>query len=162
MTAAHLSNDNSKTKGVSTLNQAYLRSIFSKHRQRRWSSNHSYREMPGGKNKKPTCDLCCDSLEKQHEILTCEGDCGCIVHRYCAGVTKRHYEDLTKGSSPFVCQWCSLKTSHAIIQQLQSEVAALKLELVEAKASITKQSQALYLVSQAEKKDLRLSCNTTT
>ena len=109
--------------------------------------------MPGGKNKKPTCDLCCDSLEKQHEIhvLTCEGDCGCTVHRYCTGVTKRHYEDLTKDSSPFVCQWCSLKLSHAIIQQLQSKVASLKLELVEAKASITKQSQALYLVSQAEK-----------
>ena len=108
--------------------------------------------MPTGRSKKATCDLCCDSLEKQQEILTCEGDCGCTVHRYCAGVTKRHYEELTKGSSPFVCQWCSIKTSHAIIQQLQSEVASLKSELVEAKATITKQCQALELVSQVEKK----------
>ena len=88
--------------------------------------------MPG-KNKKPTCDLCCDSLDKGQEILKCEGDCGCTVHRYCAGVTRRHFEQLDKGSIPFVCQWCTLKTTHTIIQQLQSEVATLKLELAEAK-----------------------------
>ena len=82
-------------------------------------------------------DLCCDSLEKSQEILKCEGDCGCTVHRYCAGVTKRHYEDLTKGSTPFVCQWCNLKLARTTIQQLQSEVASLKLELVEAKAAAT-------------------------
>ena len=25
--------------------------------------------MPAGKSNKPTCELCCDFLEKQHEIL---------------------------------------------------------------------------------------------
>ena len=34
-------------------------------------------------------------------------------------------------SSPFVCQWCSPKLSRNIIQQLQSEVASLKQELME-------------------------------
>ena len=52
-------------------------------------------------------------------------------------MTKRHYEDLTKGSTPFVCQWCNLKLARATIQQLQSEVASLKLELAEAKAAAT-------------------------
>jgi hypothetical protein len=42
-----------------------------------------------------------------------------------------------------------MKTSHAIIQQLQSEVASLKAELVEAKATIVKQGE---LISQTEKK----------
>lgn len=88
--------------------------------------------MPG-KTKKSTCDLCCDSIDKGQECLKCEGDCGCTVHRYCAGVTKRHFEELSKGSTPFVCQWCALKTTHAVIQQLQSEVASLKLELAEAR-----------------------------
>ena len=86
--------------------------------------------MPG-KNKKPTCDLCCDSLDKGQEILKCEGDCGCTVHRYCAGVTRRHFEQLDKGSIPFANGARSKR--HTIIQQLQSEVATLKLELAEAK-----------------------------
>ena len=76
--------------------------------------------MPGRSTKKLACDLCCDSFEKGHEILKCEGDCGCTVHRYCAGVTKKHYEELAKGNSPYVCEWCTLKTTHAVIQQLQS------------------------------------------
>ena len=95
--------------------------------------------MPG-KQKKPICDLCCDSLEKGQKILKCEGDCGCTVHRYCAGVTKRHFEELSNGSTPYICKWCTLKSTHAIIQQLQSEVASLKLELAEAKASANQAS----------------------
>ena len=77
--------------------------------------------------------------------------CGCDVHRYCAGVTKRYYEELTNGSAPFICQWCRMKTSLAIIQQLQSEVASLKVELVEAKETIIKQGKELELISQSEK-----------
>ena len=90
--------------------------------------------MPG--KKKATCDLCCDTLDKGQDILTCEGECGCTVHRYCAGVTKGHFEKLSKSSTPYVCEWCSLKTTQSIIQQLQSEIASLKLELSEAKAAL--------------------------
>ena len=59
------------------------------------------KKMP---KKKAICDLCCESLEKGQDILQCEGDCGCLVHRYCAGVTKRHFDELSKGSKskPFV------------------------------------------------------------
>ena len=92
--------------------------------------------MPGRGTKKSSCDLCCDSFEKGHEILKCEGECGCTVHRYCAGVTKKYYEELTKGSSPYVCEWCTLKTSQTVIQQLQSEVASLKLEFEKAKKAL--------------------------
>ena len=97
--------------------------------------------MPRGK--KPTCDLCCDTLDKGQDILKCEGDCGCTVHRYCAGVTKRRYEELMKstgGTDHYVCEWCSLKTTRAIIQQLQCEVANLKQELAEAKALAAQQA----------------------
>jgi hypothetical protein len=84
--------------------------------------------------RKATCDLCCDSLEKDQDTLQCEGSCGCTVHRYCAGVTKRQFEELNKGSKPFVCQWCSLSTTNSIIQQLQAEITALKQELGETKS----------------------------
>ena len=55
--------------------------------------------------KKPACELCCDAIEKDHDTLQCKGECGSTVHRYCAGVTKRHFEELSKGSLTFACQW---------------------------------------------------------
>ena len=71
--------------------------------------------MPSGssKNKKgggtdltsttKVCALCCDTLKKGQDVLKCEGSCGCNVHRYCAGVTKLYFDELVKGSIPFVC-----------------------------------------------------------
>ena len=103
--------------------------------------------MPGRKTDKNTCELCCDTLEKGQDILKCDGECGCVVHRYCAGVTKRHYESLGKGHKPFVCQWCSMMTSKAVIEQLQSEVALLQSELVATKAELAKQSEQAALAS---------------
>ena len=83
--------------------------------------------MPRGKRE--TCDLCCNSIQKDQDSLKCEGDCGCIVHRYCAGVTKTHYDALVKNSTPSVCQFCSLKTTNAVIRQLQTEIESLKTEV---------------------------------
>ena len=83
--------------------------------------------------KKETCDLCCDPIQKEQDSLKCEGDCGCIVHRYCAGVTRTYYDALRKSSSPFVCQFCSLKANNAVIQQLQMTIESLKTELAAVK-----------------------------
>ena len=58
--------------------------------------------MPGRSTKKPTC---CDFLEKGHEVLQCQGDCGCTVHqRYCDKET-----ELKKGSSAFLSCSFNLK-----------------------------------------------------
>ena len=103
--------------------------------------------MPGRKTEKSTCELCYDTLEKGQDILKCNGECGCVVHRYCAGVTKRHYESLGKGHKPFVCQWCSMLTSKAVIEQLQSEVAVLQTELAAAKVALAKQNEQAALAS---------------
>ena len=90
--------------------------------------------MPSGssKNKKgdgtdlisttEVCALCCDTLEKGQDILKCEGSCGCNIHRYCAGVTELYFDELVKGSIPFVCQYCALNDYNTIIQQVQDEV----------------------------------------
>ena len=105
--------------------------------------------MPPGssKNKKGggtdlVCDLCCDTLEKGQDILKCEGSCGCNVHRYCAGVTKSYFEELVKGSTPFVCQYCALNVYKNIVQQLQDEVASLKSELAETKGLCERLNQS--------------------
>lgn len=93
------------------------------------------------KSKKTVCDLCSDSLSKGHEVLNCEGDCNCTVHRYCAGVTSSHFQALGTSSTPFVCQWCMLKTANAVIQQLQADVASLKSDLVSVRAEIAKKDE---------------------
>lgn len=91
---------------------------------------------------KPTCDLCCDTLEKEHETLKCEGECGSTVHRYCAGITKGQYDSFSDGhAGPFVCQWCSMKTTAAIIRQLQTEVASLRAELTTTKMELAEAKQ---------------------
>ena len=99
--------------------------------------------MPKGKAKKPvsqakTCDLCCDTLEDGQDILLCEGGCNSNVHRYCAGVTKSHYTELAS-ATPFICQFCTLKTYKAIVQQLQTEVEGLKSELASVKTLLKQQ-----------------------
>ena len=92
--------------------------------------------MPKAKKATATCDLCCDPLESSQDILNCEGGCNGNVHRYCAGVTRAHFQELKSGCTPFVCQYCSLKTNHAVVQQLTAEVTALKAELQAAKAEL--------------------------
>jgi len=88
------------------------------------------------KTQPKVCDLCYDQLEESHEVLVCEGGCNSSVHRYCAGVTRYHYEKLTAGSEPFVCMFCSLKTHRALVSQLQLEVENLKTELASTKTAL--------------------------
>ena len=52
--------------------------------------------------KKPSYELCYDAIEKDQDMLQCKEECGSTVYRYCAGVTKRQLEELSKGSLPFV------------------------------------------------------------
>ena len=73
--------------------------------------------MPKGKKSSSqttlkTCDLCYDTLEPNQDTLRllCEGGSECNVHHYCAGVTRNHYAELTASTTPFVCQFCALKT----------------------------------------------------
>ena len=89
------------------------------------------------------CDLCYDQLEESHEVLVCEGGCNSSVHRYCAGVTRYHYEKLTAGAEPFVCMFCWLKTHRALVSQLQLEVENLKTELASTKTALQESNQSL-------------------
>ena len=111
------------------------------------------------------CDLCYDQLEESHEVLVCEGGCNSSVHRYCAGVTRYHYEKLTAGAEPFVCMFCSLKTHRALVSQLQLEVENLKTELASTKTSLQESNQSLTEEMLAVKASMALllkECNCST
>lgn len=71
-------------------------------------------------NEKLECDLCCMWLAreiKDQDCLKCEGACGCVVHRHCAGVTKTLFEKINHGDVAFVCQYCELNLAKAVYQQ---------------------------------------------
>ena len=59
------------------------------------------------------------------------------MHRYCAGISRRHYQELTDSSVPFMCLLCSRQLHKAEIQVLQSELASLKAELAELRALVS-------------------------
>jgi len=86
--------------------------------------------------------MCCDPLEDGQDVLACEGRSNTNVHRYCAGVTCRHYSKLTMGTNPFVCQFWALKMYGALVKQLQSEVERLKFKLASTKATLSEHTQS--------------------
>ena len=95
-----------------------------------YSTDSALLNMPKKtKSPKSTCELCCDNIESDQDQLACEGGCGCIVHRYCAGVTTKHYAELTASSTPFVCFYCFLNLFKTMVNQLQLQVDTLRGEL---------------------------------
>ena len=100
------------------------------------------------KAQQKACDLYCDQLEEQHEVLACKGGCNSTIHRYCAGVTCKHYAKLTTNTEPFTCQYCMLRAYKAMAVQLQVDVENLKSELASTKAAL----QARTPEGQAEDK----------
>ena len=75
-------------------------------------------------------------MEGKEDALQCEGNCLMWMHRYCAGVSLRHFKHLSSSSEPFVCMLCSQQVHRATVCQLQSEVAALKAEVAELRSVV--------------------------
>ena len=46
------------------------------------------------------CDLCCQQFKKDNERLKHEGARGAVIYRYCAGVTRVHFDKIHKGRLP--------------------------------------------------------------
>ena len=95
------------------------------------------------------CDLCVGPFRENEEVLECEGECRKHMHRYCAGLTRTHYQELSINSTPFVCLVCTQRVHMATVHNLQSEVSGLKVDVAELKA---------LLAMKATKADL--PCNT--
>lgn len=84
------------------------------------------------KEPKPECDLCCEDITQ--DALECEV-CLLHMHRYCAGLSRSHYQELLSKSTPFICTVCTQRSQKALIQQLQDEVSALRCELDKLRAA---------------------------
>ena len=76
-------------------------------------------------------DLCDGPFKANEQVLHCEGNCSKFFHRYCAGISKSHYQGLQAGSTPFLCLVCTQQLHKAELSNLHSVIDALKLELCE-------------------------------
>ena len=100
---------------------------YSYAKTRRRESNQFGKATNSTKTNLSVCDVCCAAIvEGKEDALQCEGNCLMWMHRYCAGVSLRHFKHLSSSSEPFVCMLCSQQVHRATVCQLQSEVAALK------------------------------------
>lgn len=85
------------------------------------------------------CDVCCSAIiDDKEDALLCEGSCQKWFHRYCAGVSSTCFRLLSNSSTPFVCWLCSQELHRTIVSQLQAEIAALRVEVVELRSDIKK------------------------
>lgn len=85
------------------------------------------------------CTLCCQPIiEDEEEALLCEGDgcCNRWMHRYCAGVSIKHYGSLEKSPLPFSCSICVQLRQAAEIDEMKSTIAALTAEVNELRAAL--------------------------
>lgn len=85
-------------------------------------------------NRSTQCDQCLKPVKSGEEALRCGGMCGSLLHRYCAGVSKSYYDKLAEAQSRLTCQYCELRLTKAINEQLNSEIEMLKTELAELKS----------------------------
>ena len=85
------------------------------------------------------CALCCQPIvERKDDALLCEGEesCNKWMHRYCAGVSVKHYESLGESPLPFNCSICTQRKQAIVINELKSTIAVLRAEIVELSAAV--------------------------
>ena len=87
-------------------------------------------------NKAKACDLCTAAFKTGEEVLHCEGSCKKPLHRYCAGISKHHYQKIIDEPVPFVCLPCTQLLHEAELRTLQSEIELLKTECRELRAEL--------------------------
>ena len=62
---------------------------------------------------------------KARTLFFCEGNCQQWVHRYCAGVSRKHYNALDTSSPLFLCYTCYIESQKKLIANLEATVTAL-------------------------------------
>lgn len=89
------------------------------------------------------CGICGSAIhDGVDESIHCEGQCNRWMHRYCAGIPKRLFEELSASTNPFSCLYCTDSSNRYLIQNLTGEVAALKTEVAVLKISLQSSSSA--------------------
>ena len=92
---------------------------------------------------KPKPTVCRKRIaESKEDVLQCEGGCDLWFHRYCAGISVYHIEELSNSSEPFACYQ---RSQLAVRKQLRSEVAHLKVEISKLSEQLAKLSSTASL-----------------
>ena len=82
---------------------------------------------------KTICDICCNEVieteSNTEDALFCEGACQKWVHRSCAGVTRFHFEKLSKSDDPWYCPCCTVVSQNKQIDTLKCKIESLTAEL---------------------------------
>ena len=107
------------------------------------SSSKSSSNRAEAESEQLTCDGCAASLTKK-EALNCSV-CKVWLHCYCAGVPRSRFADI---STTFVCIPCSLSLGNSVVSELKSEIAALRVEIVELKTALDSANKKLEIASQ--------------
>ena len=63
------------------------------------------------------------------DALFCEGVCQKWIHRRCAGVTRYHFEKLSKSDDPWYCPCCTVVSQNKQIDSLKCKIESLTTEL---------------------------------
>lgn len=85
--------------------------------------------------------LCCERIvENEDEALFCEGNCQQWVHRYCAGISEKHYKSLDSSSPPFLCYACYVEAQRKLVANFESVVATLTAEIAELRKVVSEQA----------------------
>ena len=82
---------------------------------------------------KTICDICCNEVieteTNTEDALFCEGVCQKWIHRRCAGVTREHFEKLSKSDDPWYCPCCTVVSQNKQIDSLKCKIESLTTEL---------------------------------
>ena len=70
------------------------------------------------------------------DAFQCEGACQLWFHRYCAGGSQTAFRSLASSGKPFFCLPCSQERHQSTVSELQSEVVALREQVVELRAAL--------------------------
>jgi len=84
------------------------------------------------------CDLCLATItEDKEDALHCEGTCQLWFHCYRTGVSQSLFRTLASADDkPYVCLHCSHEHHQATLNELWSEVAALRAEIAELRTAL--------------------------
>jgi len=90
---------------------------------------------PGGKKDSHICPICDNAIRDAvgkragHEAVECSGSCSTWLHRHCAGLSRKAFEQVSKSDDPFFCPQCRLDKQDMEIQSLRQLVSSLSSEL---------------------------------
>lgn len=89
-----------------------------------------------------TCALCAECIIESQDALFCEGNCQQWIHRYCAGVSKKHYDGLGDSSPPFLCYACYVEAQRKLVGNLEAAISTLTAEIVELRKAVSERMES--------------------